>query len=124
MAEAQQSHAQLQQTLQADEAVTAVAILGSVAQSRADEWSDLDLLIVVEDAAFDRFFPALAWLEPCGELFAYEQSASPFVGVTRVCFADFRRLDCVITTEAALARLAEWPHAPHLGERSADLRAL
>jgi len=92
-----------------DNAVVAVAVTGSLIQGRQDAWSDLDLLIVVEESALSRFFPTLAWLQPFGTIFAFEQSSSLFSSVTRVCFADFRRLDCVITTEAALTRLAEWP---------------
>jgi len=100
---------QLRRHLRADDAVVAVAVMGSFGQGRQDAWSDLDLLIVVEEAAFGRFFPTLSWLQPFGTIFAYEQSSSPFAGVTRVCFDDFRRLDCVITTVAALGRLAAWP---------------
>ena len=102
---------QIQQTLQIDDAVVAVAVTGSLIQGHQDPWSDLDLLVVVEESAFDRFFPTLAWLQPFGTIFAFEQSSSSFSGVTRVCFADFRRLDCVITTEAALTQLTEWPQA-------------
>lgn len=101
---------QLQQQLQADDAVIAIAVTGSLIQARQDAWSDLDLLVVVEESAHSRFFPTLAWLRPFGTIFAFEQSSSSFSSVTRVCFTDFRRLDCVITTEAALTRLAEWPH--------------
>ncbi len=99
---------QIQRSLQADDAVVAVAMTGSLVETRQDAWSDLDLLVVVEDSALSRYFPTLAWLQPFGTIFASEQSSSSFSSVTRVCFADFRRLDCVITTEAALARLAEW----------------
>jgi predicted nucleotidyltransferase len=100
---------QIQRYLQADHAVIAAAVLGSLAERRHDTWSDLDLLIVVEEASLGRFFPTLAWLQPFGVIFACEQSSSSLAGVTRVCFTDFRRVDCVITTEAALTRLAEWP---------------
>lgn len=100
---------QIQQNLRADDAVIAVAVTGSLVGARQDAWSDLDLLVVIEESALSRFFPTLAWLQPFGTLFAFEQSSSSFSSVTRVCFADFRRLDCVVTTEAALARLEDWP---------------
>ncbi len=108
----QQLANQMQQHLQADAAVIAIAMMGSLIQERQDAWSDLDLLIVVEESVRDRFYPTLAWLQPFGGVFACEQSSSPFASVTRVCFEDFRRLDCVITTEAALLRLTEWPQVP------------
>ena len=102
----------LQRLLSADGAVIAAAVAGSLARTDHDEWSDLDLLIVVDESAIERFFPTLAWLQPFGAIFTHEQSTTPFMRVTRVCFADFRRLDCVITTPSALLRLPEWPQIP------------
>ncbi len=113
MSEIRRMQEQLRQMLEADAAVVAIAVLGSVARAQADSWSDLDLLIVVEDDAFARFFPTLDWLDPCGARFAHEQFAAPFASVTRVCFADLRRLDCVITTVGAVTRLPSWDQAPY-----------
>lgn len=41
--------------LQEDRAVAGAALVGSLGDGRADDWSDVDLLIVVQDAALDDF---------------------------------------------------------------------
>ena len=96
--------------LRPDEGVLALALSGSCARAGPgrDVWSDVDALVVLEDAAVGRFFPSVEWLRPFGELFAYEQSSSGLTHTTRVCFGDFRRLDLVLMTEAALARVDSW----------------
>lgn len=42
-------------TLQADQAVSGAALVGSLGDGRADDWSDVDLLIVVQDAHLEDF---------------------------------------------------------------------
>ncbi|HEY0078770.1 MAG TPA: aminoglycoside 6-adenylyltransferase [Pyrinomonadaceae bacterium] len=96
--------------LQPDEQVRAVALSGSCArlEARRDVWSDVDVLMVVAEGATGRFFPATEWLRPLGEVYAFEQNSNELTCTTRVCFSDFRRLDIVITTEAALERIDSW----------------
>jgi predicted nucleotidyltransferase len=98
--------------LQPDEAVRALALFGRAAQPNRDLWSDIDLLLVVDESATRRFHPALDWLKPLGELYTWDQSAGPWTSVTRACFTDFRRIDFIITTEAALEQIDQWPHVP------------
>jgi Streptomycin adenylyltransferase len=95
--------------LQPDPEVLALALFGSALQPEADLWSDLDLLLVVEERAQERFHPATDWLAPLGELYTWDQSSSPFVSVTRACFRDFRRLDFLIATEPALEQIGDGP---------------
>jgi predicted nucleotidyltransferase len=45
-------------SLGADPAVSGAALVGSLGSGRADDWSDIDLLTVVEDAALDEFAAA------------------------------------------------------------------
>jgi hypothetical protein len=40
-------------SLRADPAVLGAALIGSLGAGRADDWSDIDLLIVVDDASVD-----------------------------------------------------------------------
>lgn len=96
--------------LQPDEDVRAVALSGSCSLSptERDVWSDVDLLIVVNEHALRRYFPALDWLQEFGEIYAYEQNNNPLTSTTRVCFSDFRRLDIVLTTESALEQIDSW----------------
>jgi len=96
--------------LEPDEAVRALVLFGTAVQpSRQDAWSDVDVLLVVDERARERFYPATDWLAPLGALYTWEQSSNPFTSVTRACFPDFRRIDFVITTEAALERVDDWP---------------
>lgn len=95
--------------VRADPAVRALVLGGSVARGDADGWSDLDLLVVVNEEALSRFLPGEAWLRPLGAIYtAVVRDQDALRAVTSVCFADMRRLDVVITTEAALERLADW----------------
>lgn len=96
--------------LQPDEDVRAVAVSGSCAlsQNEKDEWSDVDLLVVVSEHAVSRYFPVTDWLQALGEIYAYEQNANQLTCTTRVCFSDFRRLDIVFTTESALEQIDSW----------------
>jgi hypothetical protein len=103
---------QLHDLLWADPAVELLAVVGSGAQDRLDAWSDLDVLLVVKPDALERFASSLAWIEPIGSIYAVERHRGEFSAVVRVCFEDLRRLDLVVTTEAALASHADWPSLP------------
>lgn len=96
--------------LRPDEDVRAAALSGSCAQPQAekDVWSDVDVLVVVREHALGRFFPDITWLQPLGEVYAYEQNSNELTCTTRICFKDFRRLDMVLTTEPALGRIDTW----------------
>jgi hypothetical protein len=100
----------LRRMLEPDEAVRALVLFGTAVQaSRQDAWSDVDVLLVVDERARERFYPTTDWLAPLGELYTWEESSNPFTSVTRACFTDFRRIDFVITTEAPLEQVDEWP---------------
>ena len=102
----------LRRLLERDPNVLALGVFGSGSGGQADAWSDLDAVAVVRDGALDRFWPALDWLRPLGEVFATDQSAGPWSSTTRVCFADFARLDLVLTTAGALKDVARWERVP------------
>jgi predicted nucleotidyltransferase len=104
--------AELTRLLQPNESVRALVLFGTAAQPGQDLWSDIDLLLVVDEEAKERFYPATDWLVPLGELYTWEQSSDRFRSVTRACFTDFRRIDFVITTEAALEQVDDWPGVP------------
>ena len=104
---------ELHACLEARPEVVALASYGSTADpNRADQWSDLDCLLVVNEKSFTQYYPSVEWLKTFGEVYGYQQSDNAFHGTMRLCFADFRRLDLIITTPAQLDRLAEWPHNP------------
>jgi predicted nucleotidyltransferase len=102
--------------LHTDPGVIALAVFGSAMQPGAhDTWSDVDLLVVVGDDEMPRFYPATAWLEPLGRIFAREQSGSDFASTTRVCLEDLRRLDLVIATESSIRQVDTWPRVAFAG---------
>jgi hypothetical protein len=77
-----------------------------------DDWSDIDILVVVKDDKIDDFFPAVEWITAFGRLYTYSQSSDDFKFVTRVCFENFNRIDFVITGEEKLANVNHWPSVP------------
>jgi hypothetical protein len=97
--------------LDPDPDVRALAVFGSAA-AEPDLWSDIDLLLVAAESARERFHPSLDWLKPLGELYTWDQSSHEFAAVTRACFPDFRRIDFLVTTEAALEQVDRWPRVP------------
>ena len=88
--------------------VQALLLKGSSANPhiQPDTWSDVDVTIVVTDGALNTFFPTTTWLAPLGELYTISQSSTELTGTTRVCFTDFRRIDCVFVQESGFSEQA------------------
>jgi hypothetical protein len=88
--------------LKPQETVRALILKGSYANPaiQPDTWSDIDVTLVVANDMLATFFPTLAWLEPLGDLYTFDQSAHAHGGTTRACFTDFRRIDCTFVEEA------------------------
>ncbi|HLY26475.1 MAG TPA: aminoglycoside 6-adenylyltransferase [Aggregatilineales bacterium] len=96
---------------QSRQAVKAAILVGSNANASVDSWSDVDLVCVVDSLHVDEFFPDTHWLAAFGDIFGIEQSTRSFTRVTRVCFADFRRVDLVFMPESALSRPENWRYS-------------
>lgn len=75
--------------------------VGSVAAGDADDWSDLDAVVVVADGAAAEFWPNQEWLAPLGEIASSWQWAHPPGGTTQLLLDDGRRVDVIVTEEAA-----------------------
>jgi hypothetical protein len=105
---------ELRSRLEPNEDVLGLLLFGSCSKPEPalDEWSDVDVLVVVKDDRIDRFFPAMDWITRFGGLYTYTQSWDEFKCTTRVCFENFNRMDFVITTEEKLARVNDWPSVP------------
>ena len=99
---------------ESDEDVLGLFLFGSFSkpESRPDDWSDLDLLVVVKDNRLSKFFPTTEWINHFGKLYTYSQSADEFKCTTRACFENFNRIDFVITTEGKLTKISEWSSIP------------
>ena len=104
----------LQANLERNEDVLGLLLFGSSSkpETARDEWSDIDILVVVKNDRMDRFFPTVAWITVFGRLYTYSQSSDDFKATTRVCFENFNRIDFVITTEEKLAKADHWTSAP------------
>ncbi len=94
--------------LSRDKRVVALAVYGST-NDGGDAWSDLDLLVVVTDEALPSFREDTRWLDPQAEVLAAETFIGERSSVLRIFLADLRRVDVTLTTEAALAEIAQWP---------------
>ena len=94
--------------------VLGLLLFGSLSQTKFnhDEWSDLDILVVVKEGKINEFFPAIDWITSFGKLYTYSQSADDFKCTTRVCFENFNRIDFVITSEGKLAEMNKWSSLP------------
>jgi len=106
--------AELTTLLQADEAARGLVLIGSCAHSGEppDVWSDVDLVLVVEDDALPKFFPPTGWLTRFREPYACSLSQNEFFCTARVFFADHHQVDLVVVPESALQRVDEWDSNP------------
>jgi predicted nucleotidyltransferase len=93
--------------LKQDAAVKALALIGSCADPdlELDPWSDVDVVLVVEDHAFARFYPATDWLAAFGEIYAWDLPDGGAANVIRAWFTDGRRIDVIVIRESALAAM-------------------
>jgi hypothetical protein len=78
--------------------VCEVVPLGSLSSHESDQWSDLDVGIVVREESLGQFYPAIDWIKPFGDTYAHNQSTDGHKATTRVVFADATRVDFSITT--------------------------
>ena len=99
---------------ESNEDVVGLLLFGSYSKPEADydDWSDLDIFLVVKNEQLKKFFPTIEWLDAFGKLYTYAQSSDEFICTTRACFEDFSRIDFVITTEEKLMKLDQWSHVP------------
>jgi len=99
---------------ESDEDVLGLLLVGSFSKPefRPDDWSDLDILVVVKDYRLDRFFPTTEWINQFGKLYTYSQSADELKCTTRACFENLNRIDFVITTEGKLQEISKWSSIP------------
>ncbi len=91
--------------LVADARVLGLAVVGSLAGdgALADEWSDLDLLVIAADTHWP-YPPAHEWLGRVAPLYGWETHETPAAGgwVTRAYLADGHRVDVVLAAERVL----------------------
>jgi streptomycin adenylyltransferase len=87
----------------------AVMVSGSVADPAVmqDAWSDVDIKVILADAAVRRYFPATDWLHRYGKhdsaVIGVERHDGALSKTLRVCLENYRRLDVVLVPESSLA---------------------
>lgn len=100
------------------EGVLALVVAGSGADpALLDRWSDVDLVVVVADAAMARFSGASDWLAPMGEVYAQDSSSEPSRLTVRVCFTDLHRVDFIVVPASRLDTFAAAPGPLQRGAR-------
>jgi hypothetical protein len=102
---------ELREPLEGDEGVRGLVVIGSVtrADMAKDTWSDLDVAVIVEDQAVERFCSDTAWV---GDLYAWSWSESEFFRSLRAYHTDGRRIDLLLIPESSLAKIDEWETYP------------
>lgn len=97
-----------------NEGVLGLYLFGSLIkpESHPDDWSDIDILVIIKDNRLDRFFPTTEWINSFGKLYTYSQSSDDFKYTTRACFENFNRIDFVFTTEDKLGEIGKWSGIP------------
>lgn len=86
-----------------DDAVRAIVLKGSLVRGGTDRFSDVDLTVVVENAAMDRYAGPMGWLAPMGAVFAAQRFADDRGVTVRLCLEDFRRFDIAFLRRSALS---------------------
>jgi len=82
--------------------IISLSLFGSVSkpEGQEDEWSDLDVLVVISDESLDTLYPTREWLKPFGEIFAIQQNSDEIHCNVKVVFSDFKKIDFVLTTKS------------------------
>jgi hypothetical protein len=109
--------AQLSALFEGDEGALALVLGGSMASAdgSADDWSDVDLTIILSDAALERYYGSSTWLAGLGTVMAEDRVAHSSTKTLRVCLTPFRRLDLTFIPESALASASSWEFNPFPG---------
>lgn len=100
-----------------DAEVKALVLTGSLANGSVepDEWSDVDLKIVLSRPALGRYYSSSDWLESFGEVLAEDRVEHGCTKTLRVCLRPFRRLDLTFVPEPDLEDAGNWEYNPFPG---------
>lgn len=99
----QETLKRITQAFSGDSSVREVVPLGSLSdKSDIDQWSDLDVGIVVDTNAFSNFYPSTEWINQFGDIYALDQSSAPNKGTSRIVFVDGSRVDFSISSDKDL----------------------
>lgn len=102
-----------------DRRVRALVLTGSMATPGAtvDDWSDVDLKIILAAAALPEYYDSVAWVARFGELLASDRVESDYGKTLRLCLTPFRRFDLTFIPESVLKTAATLRSNPFGGNR-------
>jgi predicted nucleotidyltransferase len=93
---------------QADDRVLAACLIGSYAKGKADQFSDIDLMVITKDSAYDEFYQKReSFLRSLGELVFLEDFGLPDIAFH--IYADGTEGELYFGTESRLAQLYDAP---------------
>ena len=102
--------------LRGQDGVRALILTGSLARAElvVDEWSDVDMKVILADGTMDRYGSSPDWLSPLGRVIGFQRIAHGSSITFRICFEHFRCLDLTLIRESALTDGADWEYNPFL----------
>jgi len=115
----------------------AVILYGSLAGDEAlvDEWSDVDMKVILSESLIDSFFQSTRWLAPTNDIIAVDRRTHGPVRTLRVCLTPFRRFDLTFIPVSCMKQIASlgsealhrpyavlWSRMPRLQELLASVR--
>ena len=111
---------ELSARLKENSAVKAVVLTGSLADDAVeiDEWSDVDLKVIVADASLSALYHDTTWLAPDDEIIAVDRVEQGCSKILRVCLAPLRRLDISWIPVSELQNTSEWAVNPFPGKHA------
>jgi hypothetical protein len=109
---------ELSTLLRGKKGVRALIMTGSLADPgvRVDEWSDIDLKVILSDDSLPDYDSSPDWLSPVGDVIGFQCIRHGSVTTFRVCLEKLRRLDITLIPESMFAGGADWKFNPFQGE--------
>lgn len=91
-----------------NESVHAVILGGSLAEypDIVDEWSDIDLKLVIDEGQENQFVDMSSWISEIGQLVGVEIFQHSDSTTLRICLEDYQRIDLVLIPNCGLVELS------------------
>lgn len=91
--------------------IRTVILVGSIVDdpTLVDQWSDIDLKIIIDPLILDKYYFETSWLNKLGNVFSVECNSSEHFHTLRICLDDFRRFDITFITTESLIKIENIP---------------
>lgn len=105
--------AELADLFEREASVESVILIGTgVSRSDRDVFSDVDLVVIVEESALPGFTDTVDWLAAFGCVYAHAVWQTGEFPTLRVYFDDGRRVDFLFVGSQEVSRFMAWPKNP------------